>query len=365
MLVEHPKVVISPPGRLGTALGNAISDNAEVWFLFRSTESNRIFQDTRENQKYFPRLRLADSIHSSVDPEEACYKAHVVILAPNVKNFRTHLESLAPIIIKEGQGRTVLAHGCKGLEDGTNMRMSEVIRDVDPRFNRHHYAVISGPNLAHEVVRGLPAATVIASEDGLAKQLQRLFRTKHFLPFVSDDVVGVELGGALKNPMAMAVGICFGMGLGYNASAAFMNRCAKEMIRLAVALGADERTLTGQSGIADLSVSCWPGAEGRNYTAGVAIGKGENPAILKQSEMTIEAFNTIKPAVLLARKNHVNVPILEGLERIVNEGANPNDLVRQLVEGSYTYEDPQPVIGRLKAPLRSLNRVLHNWNRTA
>lgn len=357
MSAEKLKVVVSPPGRLGTALGFVLAQNAQVTFCFRSSEADQIFQETGENRKYFPGKKLPESIHSSDDPEQAFRGADVVILTPKARYLRTHYKGIMRFIPQT----SAIVHGCKGLEIGTNMRMSQVLRDVNPRLRRNNCAVISGPNFAREMIRGLPASTVIASEDDvLVMKLQRLFRTQYLQPFRSDDVIGVELGGALKNPIAMVVGICEGLQMGDNAAAALMNRGLKEVTRLAVVLGADERTLMGLSGVGDLVLSCRTG--GRNYDAGVDIGHGEDPKVIQQSGQTIEALNTIGPAVSLAVDNNVQIPILEGLYGIIYQGLNPTEVMYKLLKSDSDYEDPRPIItNRLKPPLRALNRFLHLW----
>lgn len=361
MSMERLNVTILPAGRFGTALAVPLSENANVTLCIRSSEDNRIFQETRENQKYFPGIKLPDNIHSTDNLEEGLNKADVVILVPPSWKFREVYTSYMSFIPR----KCLRVCGSKGMEEDTEMMMSQVMRDVDPSVDGSSYAVISGPNFAHEIVRGLPAATVIASEnDAVTKKLQRLFRTNYLVPYMTDDVIGVQLGGAFKNPMAMAVGICDGMHMGNNAAAALMNRGLKEMTRLAVLLGADERTLMGLAGESDLSLSCRPGGGGRNYDAGIAIGRGEDPKLLFQSEQTIEALHTIKPAISLAHKNNVEVPILEGLHEIIYGGLQLSEVVSMLIERDHSYEDPQPIIHRkLRLPLRVLNRLFHLWGR--
>jgi len=351
-------VTVLRPGRFGTALLVPLAENVQQAIVYLADpEANRIFQETQEIQKYFPGYKLPSNVHSTNNLEEALQKSNVVLITTPTKHFRTVAESALPLM----QEDQILVSGSKGLEEGTNMRMSQVIRDINPRFKKKCRAVISGPNFAREIIRGLPTATVIASEnDALTRRLQRLFRTSRFLPYRSGDVIGVELGGALKNPIALAVGICHGMGLGDNATAALKNRGFREMTRLAVVLGADERTLMGLAGEGDLSLSSRPG--GRNYDAGVAIGQGEDPELLLQSDQTIEALYTIRPAIALARKKNVRVPILEGIYGIIYGGLEPAQVLDMLVERYHGYEGPQPIIDRrIGLLLRLLNRLLHRW----
>lgn len=358
MSTEHLKVAIVRPGRFGTALAVPISENAEAILCFASFEPRRSFEITRVNQKYHPEIVLPKDVKSTHNTREGVMDSDIVLLTVPMKHLRSTCRSLKPYGLEE----KIVASGIKGIEAGTSYRPSEVILDVNPRLSRNSFAAISGPNLARELIRKLPAVTVIASEDtALTHKLQGIFRTSYLFPYLSNDVIGVELGGALKNPIAMIVGICDGLGLGNNAAAAIKNRGWREVVRLAVMLEADERTLMGVAGEGDLSTSCQPG--GRNYDAGVAIGRGEDPRVLQKSEQTIEAFNTIGPVLTLAKRLNVDVPILEGLNRIIQRERQPSYVVNMLVEGNGHYEDPEPVIhrGAVKLIVRKLNRFLHLW----
>lgn len=359
MSVERPKVAICPPGKFGTALGVvlAVADKADVVFCFRTSEGDEIFRETGENRKHFPGQVLPNNITSTRDPEEALHGADVMIFATQARYSRTYFEEISPYRDK----KTAVLSIIKGLEEDTAMRMSEVIRDIDPRVNKRLFAAMSGPNFAWEIIKGLQAATVIASENGrLAEWLQKLFKTSRFLPFRTDDVIGVELGGALKNPEAMMVGICDGLGLGNSASAALANRSSKEMTRLIVLLGGDERTAMGLAGDGDFDLSRRPG--GRNYDTGVVIGRGEDPRVFLNSKQTIEGLYTIKPALASVRKHGAKAPMLEGLYGIIYEGREPARVMDELIGGDFDYEDPQTIIHRnLRIPLRALNRLAHLW----
>lgn len=281
-------------------------------------------------------------------------------MAYPTKVLRSGFSSIVPFIRKD----VIVISGTKGIEEGTGLRSSQVIREIYPTLR--NLAVLSGPNFAHEIVRGLPAATVVASEeDKIALEVQQLFRTKRFKPYITDDVIGVELGGALKNLIAMAVGIAEGMEMGSNGSAALMNRGIKEATRLAVVLGADERTLAGLACSADTVLSSRH--PGRNYEAGYDIGQGVDPESLKNSRKTIEGLDTIKPIIILAQENKVEVPIFETLAAIIAKEIRPYEAMNLLLDrNGYLYEDPQPILDRrLRFPLRLLNRVLHPWGKRA
>lgn len=356
---EKPKVTVIRPGRFATALAVPLSENAVVTFCFESSEANTIFQKTRENQKYHPGVKLFD-VQSTDNMKKGLMGADIVLLAVPMIHLRTTCKSLKPYGIEDKQ----LCVGTKGLEIGTNYRPSQVVLDVIPRLSKTSYAAISGPNIAREMIRKLPAVTVIASKnDALIDMLLEMFSTGYLFPYRTDDLEGAELGGALKNPVAMVAGIGDGLGLGGNAIAALQNRGWREATRLAVVLGADERTLNGPSGAGDLAVSCRPGGGGRNYDAGVAIGRGEDPRILQKSGQTIEGFNTIGPAIVLARKNGVQVPVLEGLGKVIRKERPPSYINSLLIEENNRYSDPEPIIDRrvMRWVVRKINRFSHLW----
>ncbi len=354
---KEAKIAIYRPGRFGTALAVPLSENTEVILIFGSREANAAFQHTRENPKYHPGHKLPDSVKSTDNIQKGLRDANILLLATPVPHLRTTYELLMPY----AKDRLVVC-GSKGIEAVTCKTPSQILKDINPKLNGS-YAAISGPNLAWEIIRKLPAEIVIASKnESIRQKLKRILRTSYLFPYETSDVTGVELGGALKNPVAMLVGICDGLGLGNNAAAAIQNRGWREATRLAVVAGADEWTLTGLAGAADLAVSTRKDGGGRNYGAGVDIGRGEDPRLLQQSERTMEAFNTIAPAVALAHDKGVDVPLLEGLLQIINRERRPNHVISLLIDGNNHYEDPQPIIDRrLRLPLRILNRLSHRW----
>lgn len=354
------KVVVPRPGRFGTSLLIPLAENLEqVTVCFSSSEANEVFQKTRENRKYFPGVKLPDNIYSTDDFEQGFEGADVVLFTTPTTHLRTFCESVK-LLIPE---KCIVICGSKGLEKETCMITSQVIRDVNPRISKGSIAIISGPNYANEIIRGLWTTTVIASEnDEVALRAYGLFKTLKFRPFITDDVMGVGLGGSLKNLVAMAVGVSDGMAMGNNAHAALKNRLTKEITRLSVVLGADERTLGGISGAGDVDVSSKP--PGRNYLAGYDIGQGADPKMLRRSGKTIEGLETVEPAVTLADKFSVEVPLLQILKEIICDNLKPQDAIERVTKlDGFLYEDPQPIIDRrLRFPLRTINRVFHLWN---
>lgn len=354
------KVAILTGGTFGTSLAVPLSKNVRDIVLFiRSKERADLFNATRENREVFPGVLLPRNVRATSDAREALDGAEVAFLVPKAQAMR---EVVRDYVTPNIGPRTIVASGSKAFEEGTNLRMLEVITQEN-RSLAARCAVISGPNFAHELIKGLPAAIVVASKyDKVARKVGTVLGSTQFKPYLTDDVIGVELGGILKNPIAIAAGIAEGMGLGSNASAAILNRGLREMIRLGVIMGADERTLMGLSGAGDLFLSSKPG--GRNYGAGVDIGRGISPVELKNSDLTIEGLYSVESAVVLARKWGVEVPIMESLNEIINYGLKPSEAMERLMTRGMTYEDPLPVTGvQSRFCIRVLNRLLHLWQR--
>jgi glycerol-3-phosphate dehydrogenase (NAD(P)+) len=221
----------------------------------------------------------------------------------------------------------------KGLETGTLLRMSQVIREVIGAAFRPRIAVLSGPTFAREVARGEPAAVVISSEDvDLARGIQSAFSGPTFRLYRNSDPIGVEIGAALKNIIAIGAGICQGMGLGNNSIAALITRGLAEITRLAVAMGGEPKTLAGLAGLGDLVLTC-TGELSRNRGVGVELAKGRTlQEIIDSMTMVAEGVETVPAAVDLARKFQVNMPITEQMESILRGGRSPRDAIRDLME---------------------------------
>lgn len=341
-------VAILPAGSFGRALTVPLSENNhQITLCFRSEESLLKFSNTQ----------LPANVRSTTDYEGALRGANVIFFAPPSRFLRSYYSSAYHLIPKGAD----VVFGTKGIEEGTNLTTFQVPQDVNPTLK--HWAIMSGPNFAHEIAGRQYTETVIASiEDGVAERLRDVFKTDRFKPFITDDVMGVALGGSLKNLVAMTVGIYEGRGMGSNASAGLINSGLREAIRLAVVMGADERTLYGRSGLADIILSCRP--PGRNYLAGFAIGEGANPESLIEAGKTIEGFYSVKSAVTLGEKFGVEVPMFRTLYEVLYQGLSVDRAIEKLMNMNGAFEDPSPVISRkLRFPLRSLNRLLHLWHR--
>lgn len=373
MLNRELNVAIMPAGRFGTALAVPLSEKAsKVTLYFRTSEYYQRFQETHENQKWFPGIKLPDNVYSTDNLQEAVEDTDVLIIVPPAKFFRDFYRSIYPYIENNRFARDgFIVLGSKGFEEETDLRMSELVKQETSDLARRT-VVISGPNYAHEIVKGLPFGIVLASEnDKVAEELsEKIFKVKRKTrPYITDDVIGTELGGILDKPIAMAVGISDGMGMGRNAAALLKNRGLKEITRLAVVLGADRNTLGGLTGEGDLSLSSE--GPGRNYKAGFEIGEQRYSEDLRlvierllQSRETIEGLYSVKSAVSLARRNGVVMPITESLYKILYQGLSPQEAMEILMNTDGQYEDPQPVIDRrLRFPMRAVDRVMHIWHR--
>jgi len=282
-----------------------------------------------ENRSFLPGFRMPGEIAVTSDAAEALASAEIVVSVMPSHHVRTSYERFAPYL-KAGQ---MLVSATKGIEDQTYLRMSEVICEV----LRGHgleltYGVLSGPSFAQEVAAGSPTAVTIASNDAiLAARAQREFGSATLRPYTNDDVVGVELGGALKNVIAIAAGIVAGLGLGYNSTAALITRGVAEVTRLAVACGGRRETLAGLSGLGDLVLTCTGGLS-RNRWVGMELGKGRalSEILAELHGKVAEGVRTTSAALGLAKRYGVEMPIAEQVEAIL-QGRHPRQAIQELM----------------------------------
>jgi glycerol-3-phosphate dehydrogenase (NAD(P)+) len=317
-------------GSWGTALAIVLAPRFErirLW-AYESDLVDRMFS-TRVNDVFLPGFSLPLNVEPTADLGYALADAGIVVGVMPSRFARSLYREMSPHLTP--QMRFVSA--TKGLEQGTLLRMSEVARQVigekfDPRV-----AVLSGPTFAREVARGEPTAVVIASPDEeLARSIQREFSGPTFRLYANDDPVGVELGAALKNIIAIGAGICDGLGLGSNAIAALITRGLAEITRLAIALGGQPKTLSGLAGLGDLVLTC-NGDLSRNRTVGIGLAKGRKLAdIVSSMTMIAEGVETTSAACDLARKCHVDMPITEQMDAILRGRTSPRDAIRELMD---------------------------------
>ncbi|HTH96514.1 MAG TPA: NAD(P)H-dependent glycerol-3-phosphate dehydrogenase [Stellaceae bacterium] len=320
-------------GAWGTALAQtARRAGAEVMIWARSPEVARAIDQDHANPNFLPGITLDPSIRGTSDLADIAAHAQALLLVVPTQYLRGVAEGLAPILPRE----TPVVIASKGVEIGTGATMEEVIADCLPGRPQ---AVLSGPTFAIEVARGLPTAVTLASRDGnLGARLVATLGTPSFRPYLSDDPLGCEIGGAVKNVLAIACGIVWGRGLGDNARAALITRGIAEMMRLASAMGARPETLMGLSGVGDLVLTC-TAMQSRNCSLGMALGQGQNLAeILAGRRSVAEGVATSQALAGLARKMDVEMPIVFAVDAILHRGAGIDETIRQLLARPFKAE---------------------------
>lgn len=289
----------------------------------------------RTNPIYLPGIRIPPTVSASASLEQVLNGADIVISAVPSHVCRDVFGRIRPLV---GES-TVFVTATKGIENGSLMRMSEVISDVIGARCRPRVAAISGPTFAAEVAREEPTALVVAGVDeGLLRRLQKQLSTPRFRLYTNPDIVGVEIGGAVKNIIAIAAGVLSGMKLGHNATAALITRGLAEIMRLAEACGGRRETLAGLAGLGDLVLTC-TGHLSRNRQVGVALGEGARlDEVVASMRMVAEGVRTSQSTVTLARKLGIEMPIAEEVYSILYEGKTPADAVSALMERELTRE---------------------------
>jgi glycerol-3-phosphate dehydrogenase (NAD(P)+) len=317
-------------GSWGTALAIVLAPRFErirVWA--HETDLVERMIATRLNNVFLPEFPLPANVEPTASLAKALDGASIVIGVMPSRFARSIYGEMLPHLKSEMR----FVSATKGLEQGTLLRMSEVARQVIAQNFEPHIAVLSGPTFAREVARGEPTAVVISSADReLAASIQREFSGPTFRLYANDDPVGVELGAALKNIIAIGAGICDGLGLGSNTIAALITRGLAEITRLAIALGGQPRTLSGLAGLGDLVLTC-NGDLSRNRSVGIELAKGRTLAeIVNSMAMIAEGVETTAAACDLARKCQVNMPITEQMNAILRGRTSPRDAIRELME---------------------------------
>lgn len=318
-------------GSWGTACSMVLADagnDVNVWA--RRSELCEAINRTSRNPDYLPDVELPTGLRATHSPAEAASDAEVVVLAVPSQTLRENLASWVPVLPPDA----ILVSLMKGIELGTAKRMSEVIREVTDR-DFDQVAVLSGPNLAGEVAQRQPAASVIACVDeSVAQRLQKTFHTPYFRPYTNTDVVGTELGGAVKNVIALAVGMAVGLGFGDNARASVITRGLAETARLGAALGADVYTFQGLAGLGDLIATC-SSPLSRNRTFGEKLGRGLSVAEISGSTRQVaEGVKSCESILDLARRVDVDMPIVEHVASVVRGEMTPPDMLHSFVSRS-------------------------------
>ena len=320
------KVSVVGAGSWGSALAVLLANNGhEVTLWTHDPHEVEMLSTKREQEEKLPGVKLPDNIKIEADLETALTDKEVIVMAVPSPVVRMVAKQMAPFI-KEGQ---IIVNVAKGIEDVTYKTLTEIIEEEIPGAE---FCVLSGPSHAEEVGRGIPTTVVVGAKNKkTAEMLQDVFMNKVFRVYTSSDIVGIELGGALKNVIALAAGTVDGLGYGDNTKAALMTRGIAELTRLGEALGGKPETFSGLTGIGDLIVTC-TSVHSRNRKAGYLMGKGMTAEeAMKEVKMVVEGVYSAKAALGLARKCNVAVPIVEAVNRVLFENADPKEEVSNLL----------------------------------
>ncbi|MFA5104109.1 MAG: NAD(P)H-dependent glycerol-3-phosphate dehydrogenase [Candidatus Margulisiibacteriota bacterium] len=320
------KISVIGAGAWGTTIANLLAEkgfDTVIWALEEKTVFN--INGARENNHYLPGIRLSNRLKAVKDMGESAKDAEIVVVAIPSKFLRSSLETAGDSIEK----RSIILGLTKGIEKGTFKRPSQIISEIT---GNNTVAALSGPNLSMEIAKGLPAASVAASKDAAAaKKIQEVLSGDKFRVYTSDDIIGVEIGGAMKNIIALAAGICDGLNLGNNAKSALIVRGLAEIIRLGTALGAKAETFSGLSGIGDLITTC-ESSLSRNHTVGREIAKGKKIRdILNNMSAIPEGVETTSSAYDLAKKIGVELPITNEIYSVLFDGKDPKAAISVLM----------------------------------
>ena len=320
------RISVIGAGRWGIALANLLAGNGHdvtVWSIMK--DEIEMLDKNHEHLDKLPGVKLNDSIKYTTDLEMACKDKNILVLAVPSVYTRNTSHSMAPYVT-DGQ---IIVNVAKGVEENTLLTLSDIIEEEIPCAN---VCVLSGPSHAEEVGRGLPTTVVVGSRDQkTAEYLQDTFMNDFFRVYTSSDILGIELGGALKNVVALAAGIADGLGYGDNAKAALITRGISEIARLGIAMGGQFETFCGLTGIGDLIVTC-ASMHSRNRRAGILIGQGKSAdEAMAEVKMVVEGVYSAKAAMGLSKKYNVDLPIIAEVNKILFENKPPKDVGRCLM----------------------------------
>ncbi|MFI3211189.1 MAG: NAD(P)H-dependent glycerol-3-phosphate dehydrogenase, partial [Peptostreptococcaceae bacterium] len=320
------KICILGLGSWGSALGLVLSNkNYDVCMWTLNEEQSDKLNNNHINEDYLPNIVFPNNMKATTSLEDAIKGSSVVILATPSQAIRSVCEKIQEFVTEN----QILVNVSKGLEESSGLRLSQVVKEVLPN---NKFVSLSGPSHAEEVAVNMPTTLVSASTDlESARYIQDLFMTPSLRIYTNDDLVGVELGGALKNIIAFAAGVCDGIGLGDNSKAALITRGIREITRLGVAMGAKESTFSGLSGIGDLIVTC-TSMHSRNRRAGMLIGQGKSlDETLDEIKMVVEGIVATKAAYKVSKELNVEMPITEAIYKGLYENENPKKIIDNLM----------------------------------
>jgi len=321
------RVAILGAGAWGTALALSLARRGghELCLWSHSAPLAEQLADAGENLLYLPGFTLPADIQITADLPRAIFEADILLCVTPSQHLRSIISEIAPLLTRN----QIILSASKGIEETTFLRMSQVVAAIA----NNPFAVLSGPSFAQEVAAGMPTAVVTASKSPqIAQTIQRDFTSPALRVYTNDDVPGVELGGALKNVIALAAGVAHGLNLGYNSSAALITRGIAEMTRLAIACGGRRQTLAGLSGVGDLVLTC-TGSLSRNRTVGIELGRGRQlPDIITGLNGKVaEGVRSTAAALGLAARYAVEMPITEQMDAILHHNKSPKEAIRELM----------------------------------
>jgi len=323
---REPHVVVLGGGSWGTTVASICARRGPTLQWVRSAETAEDINDNHRNDRYLGNdVLLTDTLRATTDFAEAARSADVVVMGVPSHGFRDVLIELA----KELRPWVPVVSLVKGLEQGTNARMSQIVEEVLPG---HPAGILAGPNIAREVAEGYAAAAVLAMPDRfLATRLAEMFRTRRFRVYTTDDVVGVEMAGALKNVFAIAVGMGYSLGIGENTRALVIARALREMTKLGVAMGGNPETFPGLAGLGDLIVTC-TSQRSRNRHVGEQLGAGKPIAeIISSMNQVAEGVKTASVIMEFAQEFGLNMPIAREVDAVINHGSSVEEAYQGLV----------------------------------
>lgn len=319
------KIAVLGAGSWGTALAMVLANNDHDCLLWSHRENQAVeINENHTNKKYLPHTVLPMNLKATSNFEIAINHATTIVIAVPTKAIREVCQNMNKILNE----KKMIVHVSKGIEPDSLKRISEMISDELPAHIVESIVILSGPSHAEEVVLHHPTTITAASEDiEAAKKVQDLFMNNSFRVYTNDDVIGVEIGAALKNVIALASGIVDGLGYGDNAKAALITRGLAEITRLGISLGAQTYTFSGLTGLGDLIVTC-TSVHSRNWRAGNMLGKGASlDTVLEEMGMVVEGVRTTKAAFQLSQKQQVDMPITAALYSVLFENVNPKEAV--------------------------------------
>ncbi|MGN0736051.1 MAG: NAD(P)H-dependent glycerol-3-phosphate dehydrogenase [Anaerovoracaceae bacterium] len=325
-MYNHKKIGVIGAGSFGTALAMVLAGKGHsvtVWA--RKKEQIDNIKQTGENSRYLPGVKLPEKIEFTDNLREAAEGRDYLLFAVPAQSFRGVLKDAAVFF----DHSVPVINVAKGIEKGTLLRLSQVAEEIMPDIR---YAALSGPSHAEEVARQLPTTVAVAGKDhDLAMEVQEVFFTDRFRVYTNEDLAGVELGGALKNIIALGAGISDGLGFGDNAKAAMMTRGITEMTRLGLTMGAEMKTFSGLTGIGDLIVTC-TSMHSRNRRCGILIGEGVNPdEATGRIGMVVEGISTAEAAYVLAQRYNIDMPITESIYKVIHGEMDARSAVAYLM----------------------------------